>query len=253
MSEFVVAVIVCLCVMSGAALGILLRNVLPPEHMSEPSRNIVNVAIGLVATLAALVLGLLVASAKSSFDARNDEVKQSATRLVVLDRTLRQYGPDAKSVRELVRELTQQRIDRRWNKVEDVDRSRQLRADAAKSEAIRGKLFELTPANDAQRWLLGRALVLTSDIEQARWLLVETDESSIPAPFLVVLVFWLAAIFCALGLFSPRNATVYVVLAVCAISVSTAILMILEMDQPFEGLLQVSNSPLTSAVEEMRQ
>jgi len=253
MSEFEVAGIVCLCVMSGAALGVVLRNVLPPEHMSEESRNIVNVSIGLIATLAALVLGLLVASAKTSFDARNEEVKQSATHLVVLDRTLRQYGPDTRSVRDLIRELTQQRIDRRWYTADNVDRSRQLRVDAAKSEAIRAKLWELTPATDAQRWLHARALVLISDIEQARWLLVEADESSIPRPFLVVLVFWLAAIFCALGLFSPRNATVYAVLVVCAISVSTAVLLILEMDQPFEGLLQVSNSPLTSAVEEMRQ
>src|SRR4051812_27708050 len=238
MSEFEVAAFVCVCVLAGAALGVTLRNVLPPEHMSEQSRNIVNVAIGLVATLAALVLCLLVASAKSSFDARNEEVKQSATRLVVLDRTLRQFGPQAKEARDLIRELTQQRIDRRWNLSEHADRSRQLRDDAAKSEAVRAKLWELTPVNEAQRWLFARALTLTSEIEQARWLLVETEESSIPRPFLVVLVFWLAAIFTALGLFSPRNATVYAVLFVCAISVSTAILMILEMDQPFEGLLQ---------------
>jgi len=248
MSEFEVAGIVCLCVMAGAALGVVLRNVLPPEHMSEQSRNIVNVAIGLVATLAALVLGLLVASAKNSFDARNEEVKQSATRLVVLDRTLRQYGSDTKSVRDLIRELTQQRIDRRWYTADNVDRSRQLRADAAKSEAIRAKLWELAPATDAQRWLHARALVLISDIEQARWLLVETEESSIPRAFLVVLVFWFTAIATGLGLFAPRNRTTLAFSVVSAVSIASAIFLILEMDQAFGGVIQVSDAPIRAAI-----
>jgi hypothetical protein len=128
-----------------------------------------------------------------------------------------------------------------------------LQADAGASEVIRQKLWQLQPSTDAQRWLHARALDLTAQIEQARWLLVEADESSIPQPFLVVLVFWLSAIFAALGLFAPRNATVYAVLFVCALSVSTAILMILEMDQPFEGIVQVPNAPLVSAVDEMRR
>lgn len=253
MSEFAVASIVCACVLTGAAAGIGLRSVLPPEHMSEQSRNVVNVAIGLLATLAALVLGLLVASAKSSFDGRNEEIKQTATRLVVLDRTLRQYGPQTKDLRDLMREVTQNRIDRTWNSAARDERARLLRNDAAASEVMREKLWQLEPATEAQRWLHARALALTAEIEQARWLLVETEQSSIPQPFLVVLVFWLAAIFTALGLFSPRNATVYAVLFVCAVSVSTAILMILEMDQPFEGIVQVPNAPLSSAIEEMRQ
>lgn len=252
-SEVAIAVLVCLCVLAGAVLGAALRHVLPAEHMGEPSRQIVNVAIGLVATLSALVLGLLVASAKNGFDARNDEIRQSATRLVELDRVLRQYGPEADDARRLLRALTEHRIEHTWADRDGGPKDLLHEDDAGQSETIRAKLWELAPATDAQRWLHTRALAITSDIEHARWLLVEGAQSSIPMPFLAVLTFWLAAIFTALGLFAPRNATVYVVLVICALSVSTAVLMIFEMDQPFEGLLQISPAPLHRAVGEMKR
>jgi hypothetical protein len=252
-SEIVTAVLVFLSMLAGAFVGASLRRVIPPEHMGEQSRNIVNLAIGLIATLSALVLGLLVASAKSAFDSRNDEIKQSAARLVVLDRTLRQYGPETTQIRALLQELTQRRIDHTWNKLKTRDHVRIVREDAVSSEIIRARLWQLAPGTEAQRWLHARALTITAEIEQGRWLLVEGDQSSIPKPFLVVLASWIAVIFAGLGLFSPRNLTVYAVLVICAISVSTAVLLILEMDQPFEGLLQVPAAPLVSAVEEMRR
>jgi hypothetical protein len=232
--------------------GVSLRRVLPAEHMSEQARNIVTIAIGLIATLSALVLGLLVASAKTSFDARNDEIKQSAARLVVLDRTLRQYGPETKDVRALLLELTQRRIDHTWSN-QPRDHVRIVREDASSGELIRSRLWQLTPSTEAQRWLHARALTLTAEIEQGRWLLIEGDQSSIPRPLLAILASWIAVIFAGLGLFSPRNPTVYGVLFICAVSVSTAVLMILEMDQPFEGILTVPATPLVSAVHEMQR
>ena len=221
--------------------------------MSEQSRNIVNVAIGLIATLSALVLGLLVASAKSAFDSRNDEIKQSAARLVLLDRTLRQYGPEMNEIRALLPELTQRRIDHTWKKEKPRDHVRIVREDATSSEIIREGLWRVTPSTEAQRWLFARALTLTAEIEHGRWLLIEGDQSSIPGQFLMVLTSWIAVIFAGLGLFSPRNPTVYAVLFICALSVSTAMLMILEMDQPFEGILQIPRCAVRSAVEEMRR
>ena len=249
-SEFLIASVVCACVVGGALLGLGLRAVLPEHHISEPSRQVVNVAIGLIATLSALVLGLLVASAKSSFDARNDEVKTSAAKLILLDRTLRQYGPETQPLRELVRKLTQRRIDHAWGNV-DAGGILTTPEDVTSAEQVRTRLFALAPATDAQRWQLTRALAITAEVEQARWLSIEENRSSIPRPFLVVLVSWLTAIFASLGLFAPRNATVYAVLLVCALSVSTAIFLILEMDQPYEGLLRISSAPLVNAVAEM--
>jgi len=249
-NEFLIASLVCACVVGGALLGVGLRAVLPEHHMGEPSRQIVNVAIGLIATLSALVLGLLVASAKGSFDARNDEVKTSAAKIILLDRTLRQYGPDATPIRDLVRTLTQRRIDHTWG-AGGKPTALLTAADVTSAEQVRTRLFGLTPATDAQRWHLARALTITADIEQARWLLIEENRSSIPRPFLIVLVSWLTAIFASLGLFAPRNATVYAVLFVCALSVSTAIFLILEMDQPYDGVLRISSAPLVNAVAEI--
>ena len=249
-NEFIVAAVVYACVMGGAVLGFALRGVLPEHHMSEPSRNVVNLAIGLIATLSALVLGLLVASAKGSFDSRNEEVQSGAAKIILLDRALRQYGDETKPTRELLRKLTQRRIDRTWGEGAGTS-GLVTKADATSAEEVRARLFALAPANDAQRWLMQRALALTAEIEQARWLLIEENRSSIPRPFLVVLVFWLTAIFASLGLFAPRNATVYTVIMVCALSVSTAIFMILEMDQPYDGLLRISSAPLVNAVLEI--
>lgn len=248
--EFLIASLVCACVVGGALLGIGLRAVLPEHHMSEPSRQIVNVAIGLIATLSALVLGLLVASAKGSFDTRNEEIKTSAAKIILLDRTLRQYGPEAAPIRSLVRALTQRRIDHTWGGSDGASLLL-APADATSAEEVRVRLFALAPASEAQRWYLQRALSITADIEQARWLLIEENRSSIPRPFLVVLVSWLTAIFASLGLFAPRNATVYAMLFVCALSVSTAIFLILEMDQAYDGLLRLSSAPLVNAVAEI--
>lgn len=252
-TEIAIALVVFVCVGAGAVLGALVRPLLPDHHMSDTSRQIVIVAIGLIATLSALVLGLLVASAKSGFDARNDEIKQSATRLVELDRLLRQFGPEAGDVRKHVLAITQKRIDDTWSAPPAGTSSLAQERDAAQTEVIRAKLWQLTPATDAQRWVHARALTLTAEIEHARWLLLEGSQSSIPRPFLAVLTFWLFAIFVALGLFAPRNATVYAVLLICAMSVSTAVLMIFEMDQPFEGILSISPAPLHRAVDEMRR
>ena len=163
MSEIVTAILVCLAVLGGALVGASLRRVLPAEHMSEHARNIVNVAIGLIATLSALVLGLLVASAKSAFDSRNDEIKQSAARLVLLDRTLRQYGAETTDIRALLQELTQRRIDHTWNKEKPRNHVTIVREDASSSEIVRERLWRLTPSTEAQRWLFARALTLTAE------------------------------------------------------------------------------------------
>jgi hypothetical protein len=250
-AELAISFAVYLCLMVGALVGIYLRRVLPSDHMKDDTRQIVNVAIGLIATLSALVLGLMVASAKSSFDARSAEVRESGARLIMIDRSLRQYGPETGDTRELLRQLTEGRIKRVWGPHEDPLQEGTVGSQAAEIEAVRSRLFALTPGNDSQKWLLARALMLVAEVEQARWLLIEHTRSSIPRPFLFVLVFWLVVIFASLGLFAPRNGTVYTILFFCALSVATAIFLILEMDQPFEGVLEISNAPLRSALAEI--
>ena len=251
MAEFTISLVVCLCVMGGSLVGIYLRRVLPPDHIKDDTRQIVNVAIGLIATLAALVLGLMVASAKSSFDARADEVRESGARLVLLDRCLRQFGDETRETRQLLRQLVEGRIKRVWSTPDAAALEGGAGTQTEQIEAIRSRLFALTPSTDAQKWLHARALTMASELEQSRWLLIEQSRSTIPKPFLVVLVSWLVIIFASLGLFAPPNATVYTIIFICALSVATAIFLILEMDRPYEGVLQISTEPLVSALAEM--
>lgn len=246
MTEFLIAFLVYVCILTGLLIGVYLHRVMPPDHMKDDTRQIVNVAIGLVATLAALVLGLMVASVKTSFDARAEEVRESASRIILLDRTLRQYGPETRETRMLLGQLVEARVKSVWGREEDSGSTQ-----AAAIESIRSRLFALAPGSEAQKWLYARALTVAADLEQARWMLLEQSRSSIPRPFLVVLVFWLVVIFATLGLFAPRNATAYTIILICAFSVATAIFLILEMDQPYEGLLQISDAPLRNALSEI--
>jgi hypothetical protein len=249
--ELAISLVVYLCLMAGALVGIYLRGVLPPDHVTDETRQIMNVAIGLIATLSALVLGLMVASAKGSFDVLSAEVRESGARIIMLDRSLRQYGPETRDAREQLRQLVEGRIKRIWGQRDDPLQEGAAGSQAAQIEAIRSRLFALTPGNDTQKWLHARALTAVADLEQARWLLVEHTRSSIPKPFLFVLVSWLVVIFTSLGLFAPRNGTVYTILFVCALSVATAVFLVLEMDQPFDGVLQITDGPLRIALAEV--
>jgi len=250
-NELALSLSVCGIVISGSLLGIFLRPALPPDHVAEETRNIVIVAIGLIATLAAVVLGLLVASAKTAFDLRADELKQSAARIILLDRTLRHYGPETLEIRATLRQMTENRIDRTWGERAGQGPGALAPATEAGIERVQTQLLGLKPGDDEKKWLHTRALTIAADLEQARWMLYEETRSSIPMPFLIVLVSWLTVIFAILGLLAPRNETVLAVILVCAMSISTAVYLILEMDQPFEGILQLSSAPLSSALAEI--
>jgi uncharacterized membrane protein (DUF485 family) len=256
LSELASSVVVFAVVVGAASLGAFFRGVLPAHHLSDESKDAVKIGIGLIATLAALVLGLLVASAKSSFDTKSEEIKESAAKIILLDHNLRQYGPEAKEVRELVHRVAAAKVNLGWvkdNLQPDSHGPAGIPPVAGSIEEVQQKLRALSPTSDAQRSLQARTLELSGDLAQTRWLLIEQSESSISLPFLVLLVLWLAVIFASLGLFAPRNGTVYAIIFVCALSVSSAIFLILEMDRPFEGLLRISDAPLRSAIIELNR
>ena len=236
------------CVFGGALLGMALRRMLPIRHLDTESKDVIKLGMALTATMSALVLALLINSAKSSYDAQRNEVIQLSANAVLLDRVLAHYGPETKDARELVRLSAVSMIDAIWPDENSKPASSIPRVQA---EQFYDKIQELTPQNDFQRALQAQALKMSIDLGQTRWLLFEQGGRSIPMPFLVLLIFWLTIIFLSFGLFAPPNMTVIAALFLCALSVSGAIFMILELDRPFGGLIQISSAPLRNAIAQL--
>jgi len=243
-----VAFVVLACVFGGALFGMFLGTVLPEHHLSDASKDVVKLVTGLIATLAALVLGLLVASSKSSFDTANEGFRQSAAKIILLDRTLAQYGTETKDVREMLRKGFAARIDQLFPK----DRSRHSTLGAAQGtaalEGFAQRLRALSPQTDVQRTLQSRALEIVDSVAQARWMEIEEEENAIPTPFLVVLILWLAVMFVGFGLFAPRNAIAVTVLFLGALSLSGAIFLIEELNNPLGGFISISRAPMDRAL-----
>jgi len=204
--------------------------------------------MGLIGTMAALVLGLLVASAKGSYDTQRTELIQMSSKVVVLDRVLAHYGPETKDTRDLLRRFVAGMLDQFWPQ-SDPHRAKTEPAGAGGvGETFYDKVQALAPQNDPQRSLQAQALGIAMDIWQTRWLMFEQADSSISVPLLVVVVFWLTIIFMSFGLFAQPNGVAIGLLFISAISVSAAIFLILELDQPFGGLVQISSAPLRNAL-----
>jgi len=244
MSSPVVASVAFVCLVAGAALGMVLGRLLPEAHFSPDSRDVVKVAMGLVATMAALVLGLLVASAKGAFDTQESEFREVAANILLIDRVLAGYGPETRDVRDLVRRGTIQRLATMWPEDAAGFAPSDRPGTTALVEDVEARIRRLSPQDDEQRILQARAVQLAGEVAKTRWPLLGGAGTEIQTPFLVVVVFWLSALFTSFGLFAPRNATVVAVLLLAALSVATAIFLVLELDSPFTGTLKISRAPL---------
>ena len=255
MSPAIVGMIVFTCTFGGALLGMWLRTGLREHHLDGESRDTIKVAIGLIATMTALVLGLVTASAKSSFDAVDTAVKQSAVQLLALDRDLARYGPETGEIRKGFKQAIGVRIDMIWPQGSSKPANLDLTGSGVVStgEGLAAAIRGLKPRDDSQRALQSRALDLAETLLQTRWLVLAGAESSVPLPFLVVLLFWLTVIFGSFGVFARPNAMVLAALFVCALSIGAALFLVLEMDSPFDGLIKVSADPLRYAYTHLNQ
>jgi hypothetical protein len=248
-SATAIGLIVFALVFGSALLAMYAHSVLPEHHLSADSKDVVKLGVALIATMSALVLSLLVASAKSAYDTRSNQLVQASADIILLDRALARYGPETNEARVLLQRSVAGVVERFWP-TEGV-RPISIDLNASPVEALAEKIEELSPHDETQRLLRSQTLTMALEVGRTRLLLFENLGSSIPVPFLVVLVFWLCIIFASFGLFAPRNATVIAVLCVCALSVAGAIFLILELDRSFEGLLQVSGAPLRVALAQL--
>jgi uncharacterized membrane protein (DUF485 family) len=245
-----ISILVFAVVVAATGLGIFLNRILPAHHLSKESKEIIHLGVGVIVTLTALVLGLLVASAKGSFDTKSDEIRQSSAKIIMVDSYLRQYGPDAKEAHDLLRRWVDDHAEAIWTPESGRATVGQRNAEWT---AFQDKLRVLAPANDTQRRLYPKVLDLTDELALTRLLLAEQAVSSIQTPFLLVLVLWLGIIFASFGLFAPRNGTVWVVMVLSALSLSTAVFLVLELDEPFAGTIRISNAPYHVLVREIHR
>ena len=251
MSSITVGAIVFVGVFGAALVAMRLRAALPEHHLSADTKDTVKLAMGLVATMTALVLGLLVASAKGSYDAQKSAVIQMAAKVAFLDRILAHYGPDASEARALLRRGLEGAIVLIWP--ENKSQEAQLAPTTTGGDALYEALQSLAPQTEGQRSLKSQALAIAFDLGQMRWLLFEQGGSSISTPLLVMVVFWIAILFCSFGLFGPSNSTAIAALLVAALSVSGAIFLILELDHPFDGLIRISSQPMRTVLSHLGQ
>jgi hypothetical protein len=248
MNDLLISLLVFAIIFGGALLGMVVRPLLSEKHLHPESRDVVKMATGLIGTLAALVLGLLIASAKSSFDQKTTQVRQMTATVILLDDLLAQYGSEATPVRNLLRQSIQPLANHIWHE-EVIPAGKAAHFESsAESLAFENELERLSPNNDAQRSLQSRAIQAFTEGAQIRLLLFAQTGGSIPTPFLIILVFWLGAIFVSFTLFARTNLVVMASLFVCALSFACAIFLILELDNPFAGLMGISSTTLRSAL-----
>jgi len=247
MAPIAISLLAFVLALAGVLLGSVMQRMLPEGHLSSDSKEVVKLAIGVVATLAALVLGLLVASAKSTYDARESEINQITAYVILLDNLLAKYGEEAQPARATLRRAIPPVVDRIWREGQTGAQEGPFKA-TPEGEAFFQQIQDLKPTDDMQRGLQVRIVQVTNDLMQARFVLFSHLGSSIPAPFLAVLLLWMIILFAGFSLMSPANATTLASLVICALSVSGAIFLILELDQPFAGMMMIPSEPLRSAL-----
>jgi hypothetical protein len=251
MSALLISVIVFLCVLSSALLGMLFAPNLAASHRTAESKDVVRLGMGLVSTTVAVALGLLISSAKSFYDTQSSEVTQLAANYILLDEVLETYGTETAELRAGLRTDLADLVDPDGY-VQGAKKSNKSYGDIRSGTRIGGNLIEavqrLSPKDDNQRSMKAQALNLFIQLGQTRWLIFEQNTVPVPKLLLYMLVGWLIVLFASFGIYAPRNFTVFAGLLLAALAVSGAMLLILEMYHPQTGLIRVSDAPLRAAL-----
>jgi hypothetical protein len=253
MNAVPIALILLACVFGGALLGLWLQRVLPEHQLSPETKDVVRLATALIATVTAMVLGLLVSSAKSNFDRFDDELTRNSASVVMPDRALDEYGPETDAIRAMLKSGYARRMDALFSDEAAERDAVDGRSAVNRAEAIDSQLLALTPDSPVQQALQARAVSLDAEIDMTRALMHAQRQDSIPVALLLVLGSWLTIIFTTFGLFAPRNAVAVGALLACAVSASGAVFLILEMNSPFTGVITLSTAPMRDALQFLGQ
>ena len=235
------------CVFGGALLGILIGSKLPQHHWSSETKDVIRLTMALVGSLGALVLSLFITSGKTYHERQTNELTQMSAKVLLLSQILQLYGPEAIPARQSLRAVVGQMLVRTWP--DERSENAKISPGTVRPEIVFDQIAGLKPKEDKERLLQSQASSLLLNLGELRWLLIEETAVRINPLVVIVLDFWLTCIFLSWGLYSPRNATALTALFVTALSLSAAILLIVELYTPYTGLLRVSSEPLRIAYE----
>lgn len=234
----------------GSLIGLALPRVLPERHLSKDTLDAIKLGTGMLSVLASLVLGLLIATVKTSFDTTASQVRAYAADLIVLDETLRDYGEAALPIRRMVRDYTAGLLHDVWQS-DDHPYLTENRVMGDKLESVRDRIRDLPHNTPDQSWLVDRCLQIVTSLLRERWLLIEHGGPSVHPLIIWLLVSWVVAIFMSFGINAPRHATMIAAFLVISVAIGSAMFMVLEMDTPFEGVLRISSLPVEIALTHM--
>lgn len=250
MKDILIGVVVFAIIFGGALFGMFLGKILPVQHMSTESRDVIRIVMGMLAMLSSVTLGLLTGSSISSLAEREGELRSAGVQFIMLDRTLAEYGPETAPTRTLLKQVLSERISQIWPE-EGSAVSLSALSGGPGINLVQRDLFALSPQTERQRWLRSNALEITNTIAESRWTTVEQIGSRFPWAFFIVVVFWLAVVFASFGLFAPRNASVIAALFVAALALAAPIFMMFETDQPYGGLVKIPSTSLRVALDQL--
>ena len=243
------AAITFVCAFGCALAGAFVRDRLPADQLSKESQDVIRLGMGLIATMTALLLGMVTATTRIAYDAQDVALKTAAVNILTLDRHLARYGETAKPTRDLLRKAVEYRLAVTWPD-EGPARGFKDATPTPAIEDIQTQILAWETRTDAERFYKAEALKLSEEVMKTRWRLLATG-SSIPRGFLGVVIFWLAVTFTSFGLYAPRNATVISALFICALSVALALFLIVELDGAFDGYIRISPEPLRFVLEQL--
>ncbi len=251
MNPTAISLAVAFFVFAGAAIGLVLHRVVPASHLTKETQDVVRLGTSMLSVMASLVLGLLIATAKTTYDRTEHDIRGYAAELILLNETLRDYGNDAAAPRALLRKYTAMLLEDSWPTGDSRPAQVENPLTGAMLEHVREAIRALSPIDAGQRWLQDQALQINIGLLRQRWLLIEQNGPSVQPVVIVILVLWIALIFASFGLNAPRNATVVIAFLVCSLAIGGSIFLILEMDDPLGGMLRISSGPMVSALGHM--
>jgi hypothetical protein len=232
------------CLLAGAGVGMVLRKRLPADHLSRESIDVIKLAVGVMATLVALVLSLLVSSANTFRGTVAAEYKQALAGIAQLDQCLKTYGPEARAIRIHVRDVVGRSFQQYWQHEDFGSRQAAEAATLQSMVDVQRQILSLEPRDAAQKWFQSQAVQLSQDVMRVSQLLANDQSTSdLPMPVLIVVLACSAVMFAIFSLFTPPNGTVIAAFVAAALTIAAAMFLIIELNSPFSGVLELSGGP----------